>query len=237
VSGHCTTPAITRLWRHVEKRDPDECWPWTGHLTRNGTRPGIQGGPGEKSGNATRFVLQEKLGRPLRPGYEACHTCDWPACCNPAHLWEGTHADNVADRDAKGRTARGERHGNAKFSDELIRAIRSYPGTPKEAAAVFGCSPGYVCNLRSFVARREQGQEPKPPTRRMLRVPGHILPNRGIRADWRPGEAPALRHGTGVARCSCGETSPVLPSTKARTRWHRDHKLALLSLATRTVAA
>lgn len=147
------TPAIERIWPNVDRRGPDECWPWTRGLSPRG-RPIVAGGPGERGGNASHFILEEKLGRPLRPGYEACHTCDRPWCCNPTHLWEGTHAENVADRNAKGRTAKGQRHGKAKLSDEQVRAIRRYPAGPAETGRAFGVSACHVSNIRAGRTQR-----------------------------------------------------------------------------------
>jgi hypothetical protein len=39
-------------------------------------------------------------------GVECCHRCDVPLCCNPSHLFWGSHTENMRDYFAK-RLARG----------------------------------------------------------------------------------------------------------------------------------
>lgn len=54
----------------------------------------------------TRAALSAALGRPLKPGMCACHTCDHPGCVEPSHLWEGTRRENAQDASRKGRLKR-----------------------------------------------------------------------------------------------------------------------------------
>jgi hypothetical protein len=62
------------------------------------------------------------------PTPEGRHTCDTPACFNPRHIVEGTHKQNGEDMSQRGRAARGERHGSAKLTAEIVREIRSLIG-------------------------------------------------------------------------------------------------------------
>ncbi len=61
---------------------------------------------------------------PIPDGLHVLHKCDNPACINPAHLFLGTHDDNMADKTQKQRHLHGGRHHHAKLTDEIVIECR-----------------------------------------------------------------------------------------------------------------
>lgn len=89
----------TRFWAKVDRRGPDECWPWLA-VTNHG-------GYGMVSvDNVMRRahrVAWELVNGPIPEGIKVLHRCDVRACCNPGHLFLGTQRANIDDMVAKGR--------------------------------------------------------------------------------------------------------------------------------------
>lgn len=90
------------FWTHVEVRGLDECWPWK--LSKSPKGYGVASTTnGTKS--AARVAYALAYGEAVPPDKEACHSCDNPPCCNPNHIWIGTHTENMRDASNKGRLA------------------------------------------------------------------------------------------------------------------------------------
>lgn len=85
---------------------------------------------------------------PIPPGLCVLHRCDTPICVNVDHLYLGTHQVNMADRDAKGRQARGERQGNADLTEAVVREIFAAHGTLQEIADAYGVCQSTVFNIK-----------------------------------------------------------------------------------------
>lgn len=107
-----------RLWSRVTRQDG--CWEWQGHRQRSG-----YGGltVGNKHRLAHRVAWEVTYG-PIPDGLCVLHRCDNPPCCNPAHLWLGTKAQNNADRAVKGRSAIGDRSGARLHPETRARGDR-----------------------------------------------------------------------------------------------------------------
>lgn len=89
------------IWDSVARRD-DGCWVWLGAKDRDGYGRVMVDG---RTMGAHRIAYEESHG-PVPDGLVVMHSCDNPSCVNPDHLRVGTQAENIQDRDAKGRTYR-----------------------------------------------------------------------------------------------------------------------------------
>lgn len=64
------------------------------------------------------------------------HECDNPLCVNVAHLHKGDQKQNISEMVAKGRSAKGEQHSQAKLTETEARAIYALKGKGLTAVAV-----------------------------------------------------------------------------------------------------
>jgi hypothetical protein len=140
--------AADRFWAKVDRRSPEECWPW---------KAGIHRGYGLFRAEKDRPMVRAHryswalANGPIPEGMNVLHRCDNPPCCNPAHLFLGTQLDNVEDCAAKGRRRppSGENNGRAKLTAELVDQIRTEyrPGLQQALANKYGVSRATVSRV------------------------------------------------------------------------------------------
>lgn len=131
------------------------CWLWTG--ATNG-RYGVvsRGGNGVAPEYAHRLAFERFSGSRIPSGLFVCHRCDQPLCVNPAHLFAGTPADNMADMALKGRgrtLARpGESHPMARLREADVLEIRRMYRAGERLEVIsrrFGICAGYAKKVAS----------------------------------------------------------------------------------------
>jgi HNH endonuclease len=96
------------FWSMVDQRRPNDCWPWLGYTSDFGYgRIDIFGEKGVYAHRVAYFLLPHSGRIPLKENGQnilVLHRCDNPACCNPRHLYLGSHNDNMQDKVKRGRS-------------------------------------------------------------------------------------------------------------------------------------
>jgi HNH endonuclease len=109
-----------RFCDKVEAVTESGCWIWLGALDR---KTGYGLFYFERKQQFAHRVSYELFRGKIPESLFVLHRCDVECCVNPNHLFLGTHADNMADRNAKGRQARGRTHGSVTVPDALPRGM------------------------------------------------------------------------------------------------------------------
>jgi hypothetical protein len=173
---------------------PEACWPWTG--CHNGYGYGVLSVNNRMKG-AHRLAYEAAKG-PIPKGLSVCHTCDNPPCCNPAHLFVGSHKDNGLDM------ARKERGARNKLTGEQAKAIRADPRTTKEIAPDYGV---HWSNIAAIKAGRT-----------WVHLDGATP--RGPKAKITEDQVRAIRKDTRAAAKIAAELD-ISPSQVDRIRWRK----------------
>ena len=117
---------LVRFWAKVDVRGLGECWPWMGSTTPSGYGElRLERSRKKKPAHVISYEIKNGA---MPSGLLACHTCDNPPCCNPGHLFSGSHKDNAADASAKGRLrtgpSKGSQNANSRLTEDDVRQIR-----------------------------------------------------------------------------------------------------------------
>lgn len=131
MAGKKNITSEERFWSKVDKagKAPEhrpemgKCWVWLGFRDPDGYGHLKWGG---RSPGAHRISWWLHNGPIPDETPHVLHHCDNPSCVRPSHLWLGTDADNVRDRQSKGRGrgASGERNRNASLRESDVIEIR-----------------------------------------------------------------------------------------------------------------
>lgn len=202
---------LSRFWSKVTVGGPDECWPWHASLRETGYgQLWWDGQPARKAHRVAFFLVHGSWPE------NALHTCDNRRCCNPAHLYDGSIAENNQDMVARGRAwvqqpgaaARGERHAMAVLTEddvlEIRRAYEAGEATQYDLAEQYGVHQFAIWSVVNGRTWRHVAVGPvAPPVRKRPGSTGERNASakltatavQAIRASDEPGSVLARRYG------------------------------------------
>ncbi len=145
------------FWDKIERRGAEECWPWTGYVVKGRPLTTLE----YVSMYASRKAWILTHG-PIRTEDCVNHRCDNALCCNPAHLYLGTRADNMIDRwrqpEAAERMATGRRTVLTAEELEQLWKMRAAGTLLRECAEVFGVHIATICRYITKIRKEKSGR-------------------------------------------------------------------------------
>lgn len=156
---HLTPKDIERFWEKVDRRGPDECWNWQASFVTGGY--GFFKLDGRTcAAHRVSYLITHGVWNTGGHFTQICHTCDNPACVNPAHLYNGSAQENANDKIERGRmrgafgfdreplTLPGESNPRAKLTEHDVRAILACADSEKTLSQRYGVSRWAIHNIR-----------------------------------------------------------------------------------------
>lgn len=155
-----------RFWANVRVGGSSDCWEWQGPRSKNGY--GRIGLLGQRYAHRAAYLLTNGT---IPDGAWILHSCDNPPCVNPSHLHTGTPQENVDERCARGRSAkgngsgwhinpssrvRGERCHQAKLTAANVLAIRRRYASGEVSRRELAQSHGITADAVSKILRGER---------------------------------------------------------------------------------
>lgn len=143
-----------RFWGKVNITDEQSCWEWKpkpGNCGYGMFTVSLNDKKIHASSHRIAFILAYGNTRSSGKKWFVCHRCDNRRCCNPLHLFVGTHMDNMMDMMAKGRK-------KSRFTDSQIAAIQSDARPQPEIAKEYGISQTLVSRLQRRVRPAIRGR-------------------------------------------------------------------------------
>lgn len=136
-----------RFWDKIDKSaGTDGCWIWTASTSSDGYGQFKVAGKVVRSHRLVFELVREQIPSDMH----ILHKCDVRKCCNPLHLFLGTHADNMNDKVAKGRQPKGEKVGGVKLTDNKVREILALASTAlsqRKIAKRFGVGQSTISRI------------------------------------------------------------------------------------------
>lgn len=135
------------FWCKVKVSGWDDCWNWVAGVGTRGYGKFRSQNQLYASHRAAYLLTRGHI----TPGLHILHSCDNPLCCNPMHLWEGTHQDNMRDMLIKGRHVPGIIQGESKslkLTNAMVNSIRLDTRILKDIAEEYNMSISQISKIK-----------------------------------------------------------------------------------------